>query len=96
MRYLWGQGRDVSCGTVARVEGSGEGGGGGVELVLVEGGSNGCVELGEAEVLEACNGVLLVGPGLMYSVMSWGMLEGVTLSINCHDGSSSTMELWSE
>jgi hypothetical protein len=42
------------------------------------------------------NGVSLVGPGLTKPVISSGMFAGVTLSMNCHDGRRSTMELWSE
>jgi hypothetical protein len=42
------------------------------------------------------SGVLFVGLGFTKSVINSGMFAGVTLSINCHDGSRSTMELWSE
>jgi hypothetical protein len=44
----------------------------------------------------ARKGVSFVGPGLTKVVISSGIFAGVTLSINCHDGSSSTIELWSE
>jgi hypothetical protein len=46
--------------------------------------------------VRARNGLWLVGLGLTNSVISCGMFAGVTLSINCHEGSSSTIELWSE
>ena len=48
---------------------------------------------GNAGALWERNGMLFVGPGLTKPVMSSGMFAGVTLSMNCHDGSSSTMEL---
>jgi len=46
-----------------------------------------------ADAVGVRNGVLLVGPGLTKLVMSSGMFVGVTFSINCHDGRSSTIEL---
>lgn len=63
----------------------------GVSSVLVEEGSSGLLIVPSER-----NGELLVGPGFTYSVMSCGMVEGVTLSMNCHDGRSSTLEPWSE
>jgi hypothetical protein len=41
-------------------------------------------------------GELFVGLLFTNSVMSSGVFAGVTLSMNCHEGSSSTMELVSE
>lgn len=57
--------------------------------------SSGDVEGGKVAVRER-NGVLFVGPGLTKPVMSSGTFAGVTLSMNCHDGSRRTIELWSE
>jgi hypothetical protein len=66
---------------------------GGMEEGAAEEGSSGAFDGGSAEVFCERNGVSFVGPGLMKSVISSGTFAGVTLSINCHDGSSSTMEL---
>jgi hypothetical protein len=92
MRYLCGHGRAFNC-VVAGMDG-------GIAAVSgVEGDpeedSSGDVEEGNAAVRER-NGVLFVGPGLTKPVMRSGTFAGVTLSMNCHDGSRRTMELWSE
>lgn len=57
--------------------------------------SSGVVEEGSAAVCRR-NGVLFVGPGLTKRVMRSGTFVGVTLSMNCQEGRSRTMELWSE
>lgn len=57
--------------------------------------SSGDVEGGSAAVCGR-NGVLFVGPGLTKRVMRSGTFAGVTLSMNCQEGRSRTMELWSE
>jgi hypothetical protein len=87
MRYLWGHGRALSC-EVAGSDGGIEEGVGSAEEV-----SSGDFGGGNAEALWERNGMLFVGPRLTKPVMSSGMFAGVTLSMNCHDGSSSTMEL---
>jgi hypothetical protein len=90
MRYLCEHGRALSCG-VADIEG------GIVAGAAVADGSAGELSSGACDgAIRARNGLSLVGPGLINSVMSCGMFAGVTLSINCHEGSSSTIELWSE
>jgi hypothetical protein len=67
------------------------------ERTAVDAGSADALSSGGCDgAIRGRNGVLLVGPGLTNSVMSSGMFAGVTLSMNCHDGSSSTIELWSE
>lgn len=43
-----------------------------------------------------CSGWAFVGLVLMYLLMRSGVLAGVTLSMNCHEGSSRTVELVSE
>lgn len=92
MRYLCGHGRAFSCEVAGRD--------GGIAVVSgvdedPEEDSSGDVEGGEVAVCER-NGVLFVGPGFTKPVMSSGTFAGVTLSMNCHDGSRRTMELWSE
>lgn len=62
----------------------------------IDEGSSGCVDGVCVEALRLGNGELLVGPGFTNFSMSSGVFVGVTLSMNCHAGSSSTMELWSE
>lgn len=61
-----------------------------------EEGSSGGIEAGIEGAGRVRIGVLFVGPGLIKVVMSSGVFAGVTLSMNCQDGSSKTMELWSE
>lgn len=89
MRYLCGHGRAFKLGAVAIVGAMVAGAASAEESSSATGGGNAAAEC-------ARSGVLFVGPGLTYSVMSCGMFAGVTLSINCHEGSSSTIELWSE
>lgn len=93
MRYLCGHGRASRLG-VAGIVGA-EGTRASVDVGSAEEGSSACVDE-EPDFWCARRGVLLVGPGLTYSVMSSGMFAGVTLSMNCHEGSSNTIELWSE
>lgn len=58
--------------------------------------SSGGIDGGSEEVVRPWSGALLVGPGLTNSVINSGVFAGVTLSINCQDGSNSTVVLWSE
>jgi hypothetical protein len=90
MRYLCGHGRALSW-DFAEI------GSGIVAGVAVDAGSADALSSGGCDgAIRGRNGVSLVGPGLTNSVMSSGMFAAVTLSMNCHDGSSSTIELWSE
>lgn len=57
--------------------------------------SSGVVEESGAAVCER-NGVLFVGPEFTKPVMRSGTFVVVTLSMNCQEGRSRTMELWSE
>lgn len=69
------------------VEGAGEGSsGGGVEVWVI------VAVLAVVLVM----GEVFVGPQFMKVVISEGVLAGVTLSMNCQDGSSRTEVLWSE
>lgn len=63
------------------------------EVGLAEEVSSGAFDGDRVEVLRERSGVSFVGPGLTKPVISSGIFAGVTLSMNCHDGSSSTIEL---
>lgn len=95
IRYLCGQGRAVRAGDDGVRVGGSEGAtspSAGVEVpFVVDVGVEVCVDM-----LRACMGELLVGPGFTYLVMSSGVFAGVTLSMNCQAGRSRTMEEWSE
>jgi hypothetical protein len=88
---LCGHGRALSC-SVAAIDG------GIVEGVAADAGSADELSSGGGceGAARARNGVSLVGPGSTNVDISSGIFAGVTLSMNCHDGSSSTIELWSE
>lgn len=88
MRYLCGHGRGLSCDVA--------GSDGGIAAAL--GAGCGAEESSSGHVEAGCerNGLLFVGPPLTKCVMSSGTFAGETLSMNCHDGSRSTVELWSE
>jgi hypothetical protein len=67
------------------------------------GGTDGAVVFSSAMLAGVCvedvrapSGELFVELGFTKFVISSGTFAGVTLSMNCHDGSRSTIELWSE
>jgi hypothetical protein len=94
MRYLCGHGRACSEGVEAIV--------GGIEAAGCEAESEDELSSGDVvdvvcvEAARVWSGVVFVGLWFTKLVMSSGVFAGVTLSMNCHDGSSKTIELWSE
>lgn len=69
---------------------------GGIEGASAGSVSSACADSVCMEAVRYGKGVLFVELGFTNLVIRSGVFAGVTLSMNCHEGSSSTIELWSE